>query len=453
MSKWNGGSTPPFIANSPVFQDPGSVFRRGEGGILPERGSAQQRDLVSALVQSGMKSAGASGSPLLALLAPMVGGAVVNRADGLYESKIDSIMDGMNLSAAERALLDTMTVDQKQSYLMKNAGKTRGGGGGGSMAPGAAMPKADPYDSILADLMRPGDTGRQSSAQPAVPRPSVPLSFGTTITDTVSGGAGGDVQGGAGADNLLDALTMGASVPATEAALGASAPIRTPQQPPALALPQAPPPPEVSQTEQMQQRVGQIDQAIQRLAVSPMARTTDGRRQMDALQDARENLVGRLEGMEPEGDKLFRAATEEEAAQYGATSGQFGPDGRFYATGSGADSGNSDAAVMRQMNEMRQMVSRAVGDLETTGLSRREAMIELLRDPVYGQVMRDLGITERDLPPAPALDTPEDQNSGSFWSRLFGGGQSAPAPTGAAPPPAPATAGAPPPPPGFTEDF
>lgn len=448
MSKWNGGSTPPFIANSPVFQDPGSVFRRGEGGILPERGSAQQRDLVSALVQSGMKSAGASGSPLLALLAPMVGGAVVNRADGLYESKIDSIMDGMNLSAAERALLDTMTVDQKQSYLMKNAGRTRGGGGGGSMAPGAAMPKADPYDSILADLIRPGDTGRQSSAQPMVPRPSVPLSFGTSITEPVSGGAGSDsVQGGAGADNLLDALTMGASVPATEAALGASAPIRTPQQPPALALPQAPPPPEVSPAEQMTQRVQQIDQAIQRLAVSPMARTTDGRRQMDALQDARENLIGRLEGMEPDGGNMFRAATEEEAALYGARSGQFGPDGRFYATGSGADSGNSDAAMLRQMNEMRQMVSRAVGDLETTGLTRREAMVELLRDPVYGQVMRDLGITERDLPPAPALTSSENQNSGGFWSRIFGGGQGAPAPTGAAP------AGAPPPPPGFTEDF
>ncbi|WP_299872856.1 hypothetical protein [uncultured Sulfitobacter sp.] len=82
----SGQGTPPIIAEkSPVFSDPASVFRRGEAGILPERGSRGQLDLVTQLLASGMASSKESGSPLLAALTPMVGGAIGTRTSGLFK--------------------------------------------------------------------------------------------------------------------------------------------------------------------------------------------------------------------------------------------------------------------------------------------------------------------------------------------------------------------------------
>lgn len=82
----SGQGTPPIIAEkSPVFSDPASVFRRGEGGILPERGSRGQLDVVTQLLASGMASSKESGSPLLAALTPMLGGAIGTRTSGLFK--------------------------------------------------------------------------------------------------------------------------------------------------------------------------------------------------------------------------------------------------------------------------------------------------------------------------------------------------------------------------------
>lgn len=116
----NGGSLAklPMIAEkSPVFTKPGSVFRRGDGGILPERGSRAQLDLVTQLLGSGMQSVQQSGSPLIALLAPLVGGAVGSRTEGLYKTA--------------QAGRDQEAVDQLLSAM---------GGGGTTGAPMSAIP-------------------------------------------------------------------------------------------------------------------------------------------------------------------------------------------------------------------------------------------------------------------------------------------------------------------------
>ncbi|KHQ51096.1 hypothetical protein [Mameliella alba] len=59
------------------------LFTRGEGGILPARGSDEQLALVKAAVQAATRSSAGSGSPLLAFLSPMLGGAALTRAAGL----------------------------------------------------------------------------------------------------------------------------------------------------------------------------------------------------------------------------------------------------------------------------------------------------------------------------------------------------------------------------------
>jgi hypothetical protein len=91
----------------------GNLMKRGDGGILPERGSEQQRDLVNALVQQGMASAGQSGSPLLALLAPMAGMAASTRANSLYDSAQeaeaeDSYAEFAKLTGASPAALELL---------------------------------------------------------------------------------------------------------------------------------------------------------------------------------------------------------------------------------------------------------------------------------------------------------------------------------------------------------
>lgn len=91
---------------------------RGPGGILPERGSAIQRDLVMAALQGGVQAAGQSGSPLLAFLAPMVAGFSGGRTERAYQS-----------AQSER---DAAAIDR----LLAAMGG--GGGGGGGFAPGGS---------------------------------------------------------------------------------------------------------------------------------------------------------------------------------------------------------------------------------------------------------------------------------------------------------------------------
>jgi len=134
----------------------GNLMKRGDGGILPERGSEQQRDLVNALVQQGMASAGQSGSPLLALLAPMAGMAASTRANSLYDSAQeaeaeDSYAEFAKLTGASPAALELLRMmddpnmpkaakDQLAKRYEAMTGGGSGGGGGGSR-PSAAQKK------------------------------------------------------------------------------------------------------------------------------------------------------------------------------------------------------------------------------------------------------------------------------------------------------------------------
>jgi|GEM_PF-2088264 len=134
----------------------GNLMKRGDGGILPERGSEQQRDLVNALVQQGMASAGQSESPLLALLAPMAGMAASTRANSLYDSAQeaeaeDSYAEFAKLTGASPAALELLRMmddpnmpkaakDQLAKRYEAMTGGGSGGGGGGSR-PSAAQKK------------------------------------------------------------------------------------------------------------------------------------------------------------------------------------------------------------------------------------------------------------------------------------------------------------------------
>jgi hypothetical protein len=183
----------------------GNLMKRGDGGILPERGSEQQRDLVNALVQQGMASAGQSGSPLLALLAPMAGMAASTRANSLYDSAQeaeaeDSYAEFAKLTGASPAALELLRMmddpnmpkaakDQLAKRYEAMTGGGSGGGGGGSR-PSAAQKKERlfgeyevdgvlhgrnsygkmvPYTGDDGQLIRTGDDGYTNAPRPGVP--------------------------------------------------------------------------------------------------------------------------------------------------------------------------------------------------------------------------------------------------------------------------------------------
>ena len=193
----------------------GDLMKRGDGGILPERGSEQQRDLVNALVQQGMASAGQSGSPLLALLAPMAGMAASTRANSLYDSAQeaeaeDSYAEFAKLTGASPAALELLRMmddpnmpkaakDQlaKRYEAMTGGGSgggRRSGGGGGGSRPSAAQKKERlfgeyeidgvlhgrnsygkmvPYTGDDGQLIRTGDDGYTNAPRPGKALPEM----------------------------------------------------------------------------------------------------------------------------------------------------------------------------------------------------------------------------------------------------------------------------------------
>lgn len=151
------------------------IFSRGVGGILPERGSEQQQEIVRSLVQAALQAAPASGSPLLAALAPMLGGAALSRADGLREfsqqrdqDAMAATMFGRPMSAAEQELMGIMSNEDAPAFYrneaerrlraaMEGRGAPGSGGGGRGGAPvsgpgGGPAPTAEPDEmAVLLD--------------------------------------------------------------------------------------------------------------------------------------------------------------------------------------------------------------------------------------------------------------------------------------------------------------
>lgn len=136
----------------------GGLFRRGGGGFLPEVGSRAQLDMVQALVQGGMASAQGSNSPLLALLAPMIGGAAANRAQGQFETaektreaeRMERLMGAMNAGRGGIEDLISIVSSEDTPTGMRGIASSalaralqppavgRGGGGGGRRSGGSS---------------------------------------------------------------------------------------------------------------------------------------------------------------------------------------------------------------------------------------------------------------------------------------------------------------------------
>lgn len=219
------------------------LLQRGQG-VLPARGSQAQYDMVQALLQSGMSDARNSGSPLLAFLAPLAGGAIGTRTENAYQ-------------AAQ---------EQRRSETM---------------------------DQLLAAMG--GDAGR------------------------------------IGEDRLrtLVGLMSDESTPT-------------------------------------------------------------------GVRSIASDILGRAMRPQGGGTAQYRAATPEEAALYGATAGQIGPNGRFYPSGG---SSPDDAGLWRQQNAAAETISGVVSDMVMTGQadSREDAMALLARDPIFSPQLRMLGINPDDL--------------------------------------------------------
>jgi hypothetical protein len=174
------------------------------------------------------------------------------------------------------------------------------------------------------------------------------------------------------------------------------------------------------------------------------------------------DLVSSMLGLEtamqpPKPERGYRVASPEEAARYGATAGQVGPDGRFYPSTPAASTKSGEAGILRQRNEATELIGQAVGDVLDADptLSREEAMARVARDPIYGPQFQILEIDPADVVrnQIPAPSAIQEQGNGGLWQRLFGGGDQSAQQPAPAPNPAPATSAPPPPPSGFTEDF
>lgn len=161
--------TPGMAPAAPAAQTWPTIFSRGQGGILPERGSQTQYDLVTSLVQSAMQAAPQSGSPLLAALAPMLGGAVLSRVEGMRQMGQDREQDqlagslfGRSMTDNERRLAEIMANSDLPGFFRSEAerrlqaalmGQPTGGtgstGGSGSSSPNPATTGGPGIDEMV----------------------------------------------------------------------------------------------------------------------------------------------------------------------------------------------------------------------------------------------------------------------------------------------------------------
>jgi len=160
--KATGGAQPtPSPAPAPAVQaggqppiGPMQSIRNALGGFLPEKGSQGQLDMVKMLASGGMQAAQGSNSPLLALLAPMLGAGAMSRAQGSFEDRqgseqqasINKLMSAMNTGPDGIRDLITLMSDEDTSTGLRSVANTAlsramappvmagGGSGGGRVA-------------------------------------------------------------------------------------------------------------------------------------------------------------------------------------------------------------------------------------------------------------------------------------------------------------------------------
>lgn len=467
-SKPSGGQ-PPSI---------GGMLNRGPGGVLPARGSQQQMDIVSALVNSGMQSAGQSGSPLLAFLAPLAGGAVLNRTTSLYEDAQKSrnnaaMADLIDMMNPRGSVSNAPPVMQTKpgSPFFRGPNPDAGDPRRGTFATGGTQAAAPEERELLARTLQAEAGGEGLEGM---------IAAGAVIKNRVKVGGYGDglegvimkpgqisawnsVTGYAGGEGGLDMANMRPSDEAYQAAdmllsgnyvdpTGGA----THYYNPSVADPAwgtrnggdwlrignhifgkadagrsgGPATVTNATAEQLETLMGIAtnqrldpyyrDMATQLIgqAMQPAPKPPTRMEQIELAQ-AEVDLANSMRG-----DGQWRPATPEEAAQYGATAGQFDPTGRFFPVrpNRSSNSTTGEAGLLRQRNEATTILAGAIEAQTLLGSTAEEARAAVAANPIYRAQLEILGVT------------PEEFASGEI--------------------PAEATpTGAPPPPPGFTEDF
>lgn len=151
--------------------------QRGQGplaGYLGPQGSERRADMAMEFLKAAMSSAGQSGSPVLQLLTPLVGGVIGARTEKLRDDRraadanamTESILGPNGLSPAAKRAAEVMNNENAPEYLRAIAKKQfdaamagqgapaparAGGGGGGGAAPAGGKPVKHTYVQRGAD--------------------------------------------------------------------------------------------------------------------------------------------------------------------------------------------------------------------------------------------------------------------------------------------------------------
>ncbi len=493
-----GATTGGFIPPSPVLQNPSSIMGRGPGAILPERGSRAQLEMVQALMGPAMQGAQNSNSPLLAFLAPMVGGAVGARTQSLYKDAqqgrdscaIDQLLDAMGGGGGG---VSTPSTSQDTSELAKYTALSAGGGPTNKAAEWLRYANQDAVrnDPLSSDLtnamsflpelgvtMEVFSGGQENNTtqglgstrhnhgnaadvffykdgrkldwnNPAdVPIFQEIVRRGKANGLTGFGAGPGYMQAGSMHLGYGDPAVWGAGGKGSNApdwlrqaysggAGGTGSPVQMAQS--------------SANTRDLLTLMMNPDVSpeLREMAGSLAQNQLSGSGQLsplDQVQLQRENVGLQTDQAElakllqpPKPEERYRPATPEEAAQYGSAGGQIGPDGRFYPTAR-TSTQSGEAGVLRQRNEATTIISKAVEN--QPGLSPDEALAVVARNPIYAEQFRILGIDPALIARESAINAPQQQGEArrGLFERFLGRPESG------------ATT-APPPPSGFTEDF
>ena len=433
----------------PAFADNSTMMGRVPGGVLPERGSRDQYDIVQQLLQSSMGLAPISGSPLIAALTPMIGGAIGTRTKGLYrdgqEQRDNAAIEQLlsTMAPAHPAVLPgsrnpnygamaaaSMPGNERDLLALTLAAEAGGEGLDGMLAAGAVIANrvnAGGYgDGLSGVIMKPGQFSAWNSltgyagGEGGLDMDSIrPSAEAYQAADMILSGNYQDPTGGAThyynpsaanpdwgqraggqwqriGNHVFGRADGEGRTPARDAAGRlASGDFST-----LSGLGVQPMNQDSMRTLITLMNNTEVSDPIRDIAWTMMGEAMDNRSGLSPREQIglARDMLGLEAAMAPlRSHGRFRTATPEEAAANGATAGQIGPDGRFYPSGPNTASGN--AGLQRQQNEATTIIERALAELTNpfTGLNREEGMALLASDPVYARQFEILGIDRDEL--------------------------------------------------------
>ncbi|MFP4044874.1 MAG: hypothetical protein ACLFTP_09955 [Rhodosalinus sp.] len=172
---------------------PKPAFRRESLGFGPPRGSPEQLEMVSSLVQSAMRSAQGSESPIVSFLAPLLGSAAMGRASSLQDEArsaglgdMSEALYGRGLTEEEMGLFDIVNNEDAPAMFREQARARLEAILAGAGAPGGMTPSPNPGGGG-----RSGGRSGGPSRAPAVPdaMPDFADDGVATLTDALAAGA------------------------------------------------------------------------------------------------------------------------------------------------------------------------------------------------------------------------------------------------------------------------